>query len=84
MGRRHDKWLDQPTFSVFFLSAGGPLGKLLGVCRDACCGMHTKDTRAFFILTREVFRIFRAAENYLVLSGRDAQQNELLVKRYLR
>ena len=24
------------------------------------------------------------AENYLVLSGRDAQQNELLVKRYLR
>jgi predicted ribosome quality control (RQC) complex YloA/Tae2 family protein len=25
-----------------------------------------------------------AAENYLVLSGRDAQQNELLVKRYLR
>ena len=25
-----------------------------------------------------------ATENYLVLSGRDAQQNELLVKRYLR
>jgi predicted ribosome quality control (RQC) complex YloA/Tae2 family protein len=27
---------------------------------------------------------FITTEGYLVLSGRDAQQNELLVKRYLR
>jgi hypothetical protein len=27
---------------------------------------------------------FITSENYLVLAGRDAQQNDLLVKRYLR
>ncbi|KAL4420985.1 hypothetical protein ABPG77_001304 [Micractinium sp. CCAP 211/92] len=32
----------------------------------------------------EKFHWFISSENYLVLSGRDAQQNELLVKRYLR
>ncbi|EFN57403.1 hypothetical protein CHLNCDRAFT_57209 [Chlorella variabilis] len=32
----------------------------------------------------EKFFWFISSENYLVLSGRDAQQNELLVKRYLR
>ena len=32
----------------------------------------------------ERFNWFISGENYLVLSGRDAQQNELLVKRYLR
>lgn len=32
----------------------------------------------------ERFHWFVSSENYLVLSGRDAQQNELLVKRYLR
>ena len=32
----------------------------------------------------ERFNWFVSSENYLVLSGRDAQQNELLVKRYLR
>jgi predicted ribosome quality control (RQC) complex YloA/Tae2 family protein len=32
----------------------------------------------------ERFHWFITSENYLVLSGRDAQQNELLVKRYLR
>jgi predicted ribosome quality control (RQC) complex YloA/Tae2 family protein len=32
----------------------------------------------------ERFHWFISSENYLVLSGRDAQQNELLVKRYLR
>ena len=32
----------------------------------------------------EKFNWFLTSENYLVLSGRDAQQNELLVKRYLR
>ena len=32
----------------------------------------------------ERFNWFVSGENYLVLSGRDAQQNELLVKRYLR
>ena len=31
----------------------------------------------------EKFNWFISSENYLVLSGRDAQQNELLVKRYL-
>jgi len=31
----------------------------------------------------ERFHWFISSENYLVLSGRDAQQNELLVKRYL-
>jgi predicted ribosome quality control (RQC) complex YloA/Tae2 family protein len=32
----------------------------------------------------ERFHWFVSSENYLVLSGRDAQQNELLVKRYMR
>ncbi len=32
----------------------------------------------------EKFNWFVSSENYLVVSGRDAQQNELLVKRYLR
>lgn len=32
----------------------------------------------------EKFNWFVTSENYLVVSGRDAQQNELLVKRYLR
>ncbi|KAK9837244.1 hypothetical protein WJX81_001363 [Elliptochloris bilobata] len=32
----------------------------------------------------EKFNWFITSENYLVVSGRDAQQNELLVKRYLR
>ena len=32
----------------------------------------------------EKFYWFVTSENHLVLSGRDAQQNELLVKRYLR
>jgi uncharacterized protein YpmB len=32
----------------------------------------------------EKFNWFITSENYLVLSGRDAQQNELLVKRYMR
>lgn len=32
----------------------------------------------------EKFNWFISSEGYLVLSGRDAQQNELLVKRYLR
>ncbi|PSC75362.1 nuclear export mediator factor Nemf-like isoform X1 [Micractinium conductrix] len=32
----------------------------------------------------ERFHWFISSENFLVLSGRDAQQNELLVKRYLR
>eukprot|EP01012_Entosiphon_sulcatum_P056212 TRINITY_DN794_c0_g1_i1.p1 TRINITY_DN794_c0_g1~~TRINITY_DN794_c0_g1_i1.p1 ORF type:complete len:1158 (-),score=237.40 TRINITY_DN794_c0_g1_i1:1156-4629(-) len=32
----------------------------------------------------EKFHWFITSENYLVISGRDAQQNELLVKRYLR
>jgi len=32
----------------------------------------------------EKFNWFVTSENHLVLSGRDAQQNELLVKRYLR
>ena len=32
----------------------------------------------------EKFHWFISSENFLVLSGRDAQQNELLVKRYLR
>ncbi len=32
----------------------------------------------------EKFNWFLTSENFLVLSGRDAQQNELLVKRYLR
>ena len=32
----------------------------------------------------EKFHWFVTSENYLVVSGRDAQQNELLVKRYLQ
>jgi len=32
----------------------------------------------------ERFNWFISSENYLVISGRDAQQNELIVKRYLR
>lgn len=32
----------------------------------------------------EKFNWFVTSENYLVISGRDAQQNELIVKRYLR
>ena len=36
------------------------------------------------ILWFEKFKWFISSENYLVISGRDAQQNELLVKKYLR
>lgn len=32
----------------------------------------------------ERFHWFISSENYLVISGRDAQQNELIVKRYFR
>ena len=32
----------------------------------------------------EKFLWFISSENYLVIAGRDAQQNELLVKRYLK
>lgn len=32
----------------------------------------------------EKFNWFVTSENYLVISGRDAQQNELIVKRYLK
>ena len=32
----------------------------------------------------ERFHWFISSENYLVLAGRDAQQNEQLVKRYMR
>lgn len=31
----------------------------------------------------EKFNWFISSENYLVISGRDAQQNELIVKRYM-
>jgi hypothetical protein len=36
------------------------------------------------VLWFEKFRWFITSENYLIIGGRDAQQNELLVKRYLR
>lgn len=32
----------------------------------------------------ERFHWFISSENYLIISGRDAQQNELIVKRYFR
>lgn len=32
----------------------------------------------------EKFLWFISSENYIVIAGRDAQQNELLVKRYMR
>lgn len=32
----------------------------------------------------EKFNWFITSENYLVLNGRDAQQNEVVVKKYLR
>jgi len=32
----------------------------------------------------EKFHWFISSENYIIVSGRDAQQNELLVKRYMR
>ena len=32
----------------------------------------------------EKFNWFISSENYLVLAGRDGQQNEMLVRRYLR
>lgn len=32
----------------------------------------------------ERFHWFISSENYLVISGRDAQQNELIVKKYFR
>lgn len=32
----------------------------------------------------EKFLWFISAENYLVIAGRDQQQNEMIVKRYLR
>jgi predicted ribosome quality control (RQC) complex YloA/Tae2 family protein len=31
----------------------------------------------------EKFNWFISSKNYLVISGRDAQQNELIVKRYM-
>lgn len=32
----------------------------------------------------EKFNWFVSSENYLIISGRDAQQNELVVKRYMK
>ena len=38
----------------------------------------------FFLLSRfEKFLWFISSENYLVIGGRDQQQNELVVKRHL-
>jgi len=31
----------------------------------------------------EKFNWFISSENYLIISGRDAQQNEMIVKRYM-
>jgi predicted ribosome quality control (RQC) complex YloA/Tae2 family protein len=42
--------------------------------------IHTKRRQLWF----EKFHWFITSDNYLVIAGRDAQQNELLVKRYLR
>ena len=44
--------------------------------------MHALITRKTYWF--EKFYWFVTSENYLVISGRDAQQNELLVKRYLK
>ena len=55
----------------------------------ACCALRQVKAVAVAQALRkplwfEKFYWFLTSENYLVLSGRDAQQNELLVKRYLR
>jgi predicted ribosome quality control (RQC) complex YloA/Tae2 family protein len=46
---------------------------------DAAHGKRAERKRYWF----ENFHWFISSENYLVVSGRDAQQNEVLVKRYL-
>lgn len=38
----------------------------------------------FFFGRFEKFLWFISSENYLVIAGRDQQQNEMIVKRYLR
>lgn len=44
-----------------------------------------KDADDFLFITRfEKFLWFISSENYLIISGRDQQQNEMIVKRYLR
>jgi predicted ribosome quality control (RQC) complex YloA/Tae2 family protein len=45
-------------------------------------GPSIKQTRKIFWFER--FNWFITSENYLVISGRDAQQNEMIVKRYMR
>jgi len=46
--------------------------------------IKTLITKARKILWFEKFFWFISSENYLVIAGRDAQQNELIVKRYLK
>ena len=47
--------------------------------RTASAAQHLRKSHWF-----EKFNWFVTSENYLVISGRDAQQNELVVKRYMR
>eukprot|EP00891_Asterochloris_glomerata_P005087 jgi/Astpho2/5087/fgenesh1_pg.00072_%23_10_t len=51
----------------------------LSQVRTATAAQHLRKSHWF-----EKFNWFVTSENYLVISGRDAQQNELVVKRYMR
>ena len=59
----------------------------LTIQKPSVFGLQVKTTAAVQQMRKpawfEKFYWFLTSENYLVVAGRDAQQNELLVKRYL-
>ena len=58
------------------------LPTILYALKQAIC-VHLTST-LLYCFRFEKFYWFISSENYLVVGGRDQQQNELLVKRYLR
>jgi predicted ribosome quality control (RQC) complex YloA/Tae2 family protein len=52
---------------------------LVGQAKSVAAISHLRKVHWF-----EKFNWFITSENYLVISGRDAQQNELVVKRYMK
>jgi len=56
--------------------------KTMATLKEAATIHSIKKARK--VLWFEKFKWFVTSENFLVIGGRDAQQNELLVKKYLR
>ena len=61
--------------------------KLITTKLFIACDLQEKTVAAISHMRKvhwfEKFNWFISSENYLVISGRDAQQNEMIVKRYM-